>query len=61
MSKSVGTLEHFTAGRWCTSGKNGDGASQPGPGTRVGCYGCFLPDLTGFTTYRHRGGRPPPP
>jgi len=39
----------------------GDGASQPDPSTRFGCYGCFLPDLTGFTTFRHRGDRPPPP
>ncbi|SUZ89057.1 uncharacterized protein METZ01_LOCUS41911 [marine metagenome] len=39
----------------------GGGASQPDPGTRMNCCGCFLPDLTGFTIYRHQGDRLPPP
>jgi len=26
----------------------------PAPDARISCYGCFLPDLTGFTTYRRR-------
>ena len=29
--------------------------------TRISCYGCFLPDLTGFTTYRHCSSEPYPP
>ncbi len=41
--------------------KTGGGSSQPHPGTRTGCCGCFLPDLTGFTTCRHQGDRPSPP
>ncbi len=28
---------------------------------RISCYGCFLPDLTGFTTYRHCRSEPSPP
>jgi len=39
----------------------GGGADQPVQGTRYSCYGCFLPDLTGFTTSRHLGSRPLPP
>jgi len=27
----------------------------PHPGTRIGCYRCSLPGLTGFTTYRCEG------
>ena len=36
----------------------GGGANQPHPGTRADCYGCFLPDLTEFTSARHQGDRP---
>ena len=34
---------------------NFDGDGKPLHNTRVDSYGCFLPDLTGFTIYRHYG------
>ena len=41
--------------------ETGGGSSQPHPSTRNVCCGCFLPDLTGFTSFRRRGDRLSPP
>ncbi len=40
---------------WVNRTTYGGGKHQPHPGARICCYGCSLPGLTGFTTYR-RGG-----
>ena len=32
--------------------KKGGSPRQPSPGTRVSCYRCSLPGLTGFAAYR---------
>ena len=43
------------------AGLNGGGFDPLNRSARISCYGCFLPDLTGFTTYRHGSSEPSPP